>query len=402
MTKSSFIPYSRPCIQDDDIQAVVKVLKSDYLTTGPMVQKFEKALASYCGARYAVVCANGTAALHLACMALGLKEKETIITSPITFLATANCACYVGAEVLFCDVDGATVNLDPVKLKETLKQSRQRVKAVFPVHFAGQPADMEAIHKAVKGKEIKIVEDAAHALGATYRTKKGEVVRVGSCRHSDMTIFSFHPVKQITTGEGGAITTNDEKLYRRLVLLRNHGMRKESFTNKALAYTQGKVNPWYYEMSEPGYNYRITDIQCALGLSQLKKSSRFLKKRRAIAAFYDRSFKGLSSIETPPKTKDASSSYHLYVLRFDFKKIGSTRREVMERLKKKGIGTQVHYIPLAHQPYYQKRYGLRRGDFPCSEKYYEGALSIPLYPSMTKSDAARVAKAVKKVCSGVY
>lgn len=381
-----FIPYGRQSIDQKDIRAVVKALKSDHLTTGPRVRQFEEKLAAYCAARFAVVCSSGTAALHLACLALGLKEKDTIVTSPITFLATANCARYVGAEVAFSDIDERTADLDPAKLAHTLGRT-PRVKAVFPVHFAGQPADMESIFRIARAKGLKIVEDACHALGASYKTKSGQTVKVGSCRHSDMSVFSFHPIKTITTGEGGAVTTNDQRLYERLLLFRNHGMLK-----------MPSRGSWVYEMSEIGFNYRLTDIQCALGISQLERVDLFVRQRRKIASFYDRRFADAEFIRPLLGRPGAYSSRHLYTIRADFKKIKKSRSKVMRSLVDHGIGTQVHYIPLHFQPYYQKRYRLRPGDFPCAEKYYEEALSLPLYPSMSIPAASKVVQEVQEIC----
>ncbi len=384
---NKFIPYGRQTISSKDVQAVAKALRSEYLTTGPRVRQFEEKLAAYCGARYAVVCSSGTAALHLSCLALGLKEKDSIVTSPITFLATANCARYVGAEVAFTDIDERTANLDPGKLSQTLRRTRN-VKAIFPVHFAGNPAEMEGIFHVARKKGLKIVEDACHALGASYRTRNGQTIKVGSCYHSDMTVFSFHPIKTITTGEGGAITTNDERFYQRLLLFRNHGMEKK-----------GNADPWAYEMNEVGFNYRLTDIQCALGVSQLKEVTRFVAHRRETASFYDKEFKDAKFFRTPFTDKRTRSSYHLYPLRVDFRALKKTRRDVMRELASRGIGTQVHYIPLTRQPYYRKRYGLKPRDYPCAEKYYEQTLSIPIYPFLSPPDRHRITTQVKKVCA---
>ena len=388
---TEFIPYARQSVDADDVKAAAEALVAEYLTTGPQVEGFEKELASFCGAKYAVACSSGTAALHLACLALSLKQGDAIITSPITFLATANCARFVGADVIFSDVEAATANLSAAALSKTLNDKKRSasVRAVFPVHFAGQPADMENIAREARSHGLKIVEDASHALGAEYRTKSGEWVKVGSCRHSDMTVFSFHPVKHITTGEGGAVTTNDEALYRRLLLLRNHGMVHDS-----------KKGPWFYEMNEVGYNYRITDIQCALGRSQMKKLSAFLKKRREIAAKYQAAF---SSQEFPAKPlavlDDVRHAYHLFVVRVPFKTLGLERADVMAVLKQKGIGTQVHYIPVSLQPYYREHSGTKPGDFPVAEEYYAEALSLPLYPAMPDDGVERVTRALEAVLS---
>ena len=374
----------------DDVKAVTEALTADRLTTGPQVEAFEKELAAFCGARYAVVCSNGTAALHLACLALELKEGDAIVTSPITFLATANCARFVGADVLFSDIDPATANLSPAELAKTLDGKKSGdIRAVFPVHFAGQPADMEAIGQQARSRGLKVVEDASHALGAEYRAKNGEWVKVGSCRHSDMTVFSFHPVKHITTGEGGAVTTNDEALYRRLLMLRNHGMVHDA-----------KKGPWFYEMNEVGYNYRLTDIQCALGRSQLKKLPGFLKKRQDIAARYCAAFSAQGFPAKPLQVSpDVRHAYHLFVVRVAFQSVGLDRSSVMASLKEKGIGTQLHYIPVHLQPYYREHSGTMPGDFPVAEKYYSEALSLPLYPAMPSDGVERVTRALEAVLS---
>ncbi|MEK7791404.1 MAG: UDP-4-amino-4,6-dideoxy-N-acetyl-beta-L-altrosamine transaminase [Deltaproteobacteria bacterium] len=386
----TFIPYARQSIEADDIEAVQRVLKSDWLTTGPEISVFEKELADYCGARFAVVCANGTAALHLSALALGLKSGECVVTTPMTFLATANAARYVGADVIFSDVNAQTMNLDPRRLQDLLARSSKRVKAIFPVHFSGQPAEMESIYRLAKEYRLSIVEDASHALGASYRTEVGEKVRVGSSRHSDMTVFSFHPVKHITTGEGGAITTNDEKLYERLKRFRNHGM-----------ISNPSKGPWVYEMREVGMNYRLTDIQCALGRSQLRKLETFLARRKRVAEAYHEGLKSFVDFLCPLKVLPGfDHAYHLFPVRIDFKKLQMTRAEVMRWLKGEGVGTQVHYIPVHLQPYYQNLYGTKKGDFPNAEAYYEEALSLPMYPAMSDDDVQRVIEALQGVLAG--
>lgn len=382
----TFIPYGRQSIEVDDIEAVQRVLKSDWLTTGPEVQQFEKEIADYCGARFAVVCVNGTAALHLSALALGLKSGECVVTTPMTFLATANAARYVGADVIFSDVNAQTMNLDPERLRDLLK-GLKKVKAIFPVHFAGQPAEMEQIYRLSKDYGLSVVEDASHALGASYPIDSGEKIRVGSCKHSDMTVFSFHPVKHITTGEGGAITTNDEKLYERLKRFRNHGM-----------VSNPSEGPWVYEMREVGMNYRLTDIQCALGRNQLKKLETFLARRKRVAEAYRKSLKSFVDVIRPVHVLPGfDHAYHLFPVRIDFKKLQMTRAEVMMRLKEEGVGTQVHYIPVHLQPYYQNLYGTKKGDFPNAEAYYEEALSLPMYPSMSDDDVQKVVEGLRRI-----
>jgi UDP-4-amino-4,6-dideoxy-N-acetyl-beta-L-altrosamine transaminase len=389
----TFIPYARQSIDADDIEAVLNALKSELLTTGPEIPKFEKELADTCGARFAVVCANGTAALHLAALALGLKSGESVVTTPITFLATANAARYVGADLIFSDVNAGTINLDPRQLRDLLKRSSKKIKAIFPVHFAGQPAEMEEIYRLSKDRGLFVVEDASHALGASYLSclaDSGEKVRVGSCRHSDLTVFSFHPVKHITSGEGGAITTNDERLYERLKILRNHGMIRNP-----------SEGPWFYEMREVGMNYRLTDIQCALGRNQLKKLGKFLARRKRVAEIYREGFKSYGDFILPLQVLPGfDHAYHLFPVRIDFKRLGMRRAEVMTRLKEAGIGTQVHYIPVHLQPYYRNLYGTKKGDFPNAEAYYEEALSLPMYSAMSDEDVQRVMEALKKVLAG--
>ena len=412
---NEFIPYGRQCIDEDDIQAVIAVLQSDWLTQGPHIEEFEKALANYCGAKYAVAVSSGTAALHLACLAAEIGPGDEVITSPITFAASANCALYVGAKPVFVDIDPDTICLDPDKLEEYLtdKDKTQKTvpvpkpKVVIPVHFGGHPCDMETIRKIADEHNLIVIEDACHALGSEWKDTRGRWQKAGSCSHSEMTVFSFHPVKHITTGEGGAILTNNSELYERLLLLRNHGITKNSdkFINKDMAYTYVdklssqsnlplQINPWYYEMQMPGYNYRITDIQSALGLAQLGKVDGFIKRRREIVSEYNNMFSGIKGISIPEERPHARSSYHLYVLQVDFERIGKTRTQVMNELKEKGIGTQVHYIPVHFQPYYQKMYGYKQGDYPFAEAYYSRALSIPLYPSLKKHEIEKVIQSI--------
>ena len=390
------IPYGRHCIEDDDVRAVAEVLRGALLTQGPKAAELERMIQQMTGARHAIVVANGTAALHLACLAAEIGPGDTLATSPITFLASANCALYVGARPVFTDIDCATLNMDPAALQAAFAAAP--LKAVVPVHFAGLPCDMETIGPAARRHGAVVIEDACHALGSTY----ADGSPVGSCRHSDMTTFSFHPVKLIAAGEGGAITTNDSTLYRRLQLLRNHGMTREAgeFRNREAAFAEdGRPNPWYYEMQALGYNVRITDIQCALAISQFRKLDRFLARRRDIARRYDEAFAGLPGLELPQKAHRQRSANHLYAVRIDYARLGRTRAEVMLRLAAKGVGSQVHYIPVPDQPYYRDR-GLGEGNWPQARAYYEQALTIPLYYGMSEEDIALVIESVRDILAG--
>ncbi len=410
---SYFIPYGRQSIDEDDIKAVVDVLRSNFITQGPKIEEFENKLASYCDSKYAVAVSNGTAALHLACLAANIGKGDKVITSPITFVASANCALYVGAKPVFIDVDPDTICLNPQNLEEYLntkfntKSSLQHVtrpKAVIPVHFAGVPCDMEAIRRIAEKYDLLIIEDACHAIGAEYK-HNGRWIKIGSCKHSNMAVFSFHPVKHVTTGEGGAVLTNSPEFYEKLLNLRSHGITKdpEKFTNEHLAFdnkssSEKKLpNPWYYEMIELGYNYRITDLQCALGISQLKRLNENIERRRIIASRYNEAFKGLYGIQIPVETETERSSFHLYVLQIDFEKIGKSRAEVMYELRQKGIGTQVHYIPVYLQPYYKERFHYDSDNYPVTETYYKRCLSLPLYPKMDDSEVDFVIEQMESI-----
>jgi len=379
------LPYSRQFIDEKDIDEVVKVLRSDWISPGPRITEFEEALADYCGSRYAVAVSSGTAALHLAMLALGISGGEAV-TTPVTFLATANSAVYAGAEPVFSDIDYASVNLDADKLPGRITGN---TKVVVPVHFAGLPCSMKKIRDISRKRKINVVEDGCHALGSSYRIS-GKWHKVGSCRHSDITVFSFHPVKNITTGEGGAVTTNSRRLYQKVRLLRSHGIYKT-------ANMSARKGRWYLEMRGLGFNYRMTNFQAALGLSQLKKLDTFVARRRGIASVYDHEFKGLENVEIPEPGDGFFHSYHLYLLKIDFRKIRISRERFMRELADKGIFTQVHYIPLYRQPYYRENFGYNTGDYPESEKYYKKALSIPVFPQMTPEDALRVSKEIKKL-----
>ena len=393
MGNEPFLPYGRQLIEDDDIEAVINVLRSPYLTQGPAVAEFEKAVAKYVGAKHAVAVASGTAALHLACLAAGIDTTRSAVTSPNTFLATANAIVYAGGRPIFSDISAETLNLDPAGLEKTLARETG-VGAVLPVHFAGAPCDMPKIRSLAKATGALVIEDAAHALGATYP----DGGRVGNGAHSDMTIFSFHPVKLIAAGEGGMITTNDSALHDKLLRLRNHGIYKGEAENRnrELAFTGDALNPWYYEMQDLGFHYRITDLQAALGKSQLRKIERFLSRRRELVERYDEAFAGLRNVRLIQRTQRKHSAHHLYVLRIDFDALRRSRVTVMDDLRRVGIGTQVHYIPVHLQPFYT-RFGFKAGDFPEAENYYREALSLPLYHAMSDSDQDRVIAAVKAV-----
>ena len=389
----TMIPYGKHHIDDDDIKAVVDVLKNKFLTQGPMIEKFEKAICDYVGAKYAVAVSSGTAALHLSALASGVKPGSSIVTSPITFVSTANAAFYCGGDVHFADIDPLNINISPNKIENIVKENND-ICAIFPVHFAGLPCDMEALSDISKRYNLSLVEDAAHALGASYSNGQ----KVGSCCYSDMTIFSFHPVKSIAAGEGGLITTNDESLYRKLIRLRSHGINKldDSLINEAESKTDGSVNPWYYEIQELGFNYRITDIQCALALSQLNKLNKFVDRRRVLVDKYDSYFKGLEFIKPAQNLERELSSHHLYVLRIEFDKFNITRSEFMRLLRKKEIITQVHYIPLPIQPYYKSK-GFDIIDYPEANSYYQEAISIPLFYDLTDDQQAFVVKVILEI-----
>ncbi len=373
---SQYIPYGRHSLGPDDVQAVVDILNSDWLTQGPMVREFEQAFASYCGACYAVAVSSGTAALHLATLAAGFSPGDDIITSPITFVASANCVAYVGASPVFADIDPTT---GCIAAHRIVKQLTPATRGIIPVHFAGQPCDMAAISTIAREHDLIVIEDAAHALGSSYMVNDHQF-KTGCCAHSDMTIFSLHPVKHIAAGEGGVITTNNKELYEQLCLLRSHGIVKEP---GRLSTNEG---PWYYEMQMLGFNYRITDFQCALALNQLKKLDAFVARRRDIARTYKKAFQDEPALGLIAQRSDVSSSFHIYVMLA----LGVDRADLFKALRERSIGVNVHYIPVHLQPYYRKRYGYRTGDYPLAEEYYRHAITIPLYPSMSDDDVARV------------
>lgn len=384
--------YGKHFLDEDDIASVVDVLRNGALTQGPKVEAFENQVAQYVGAKYAVAVSNGTAALHIACLAANLNEESVVVTSPITFVASANCAQYVGAETQFSDIDPETLNMSPEALRQTC-HTLKKVSAIIPVHFGGLPCDMPAISQIAQENDAVVIEDASHALGGLY----ADGSRVGNCKYSAMTVFSFHPVKIIAAGEGGMITTNDEKLYKKLLRLRSHGINKldDQFQLDDMATTHGKTNPWYYEMQELGFNYRITDIQSALGSSQMNKIDRFLARRKEIAARYDQAFAGHAQIKPCQSAWRDQSALHLYVVRIAFSE-RLTRQQVMTKLSEAGIHCQVHYIPVHLQPYYLHQ-GFAAGNYPVAEQYYAQALSLPEYYGLESHQQEYVIDTLNKV-----
>lgn len=373
-----YIPYGRQDINEDDINAVVEVLKSDFLTTGPKVAEFEQKFAEYVGAKYAVAVSNGTAALHIACLAAGIKEGDEVITSPITFAASANCALYCGAKPVFADIDPVTYNIDCKSIEQLITD---KTKAIIPVHYTGQPCDMDEIHRIADKYNLLVIEDAAHAVGAEYKGKK-----IGGL--SDMTEFSFHPVKHITCGEGGIVTTNDEKLYEKLKLYRTHGITRNP--NEMSKYD----GAWYYEQIGLGYNYRITDFQSALGMSQLKRIETFLKRRREIADKYNQAFQNVDGITIPKQLKDTNSAWHLYVIQVD----KSIRRQMFDFLRENNIGVNVHYIPVYTFSYYRE-HGYQDVKCEHAEALYESIISLPMYYGLKDEEQDYVIDKVKEFLS---
>lgn len=382
------IPYSRQTIDSADIDAVCDVLRSPWLTQGPAVETFEEAIADYCGAKYAIAVSSATAALHLACLALELRAPDIAWTSPNTFVASANCALYCGATVDFVDIDPQSLNLCPVALKAKLQSAARDgrlPKVITPVHFAGHSAEMESLAALARQFGVSVIEDASHALGGRY---KGHAV--GSCSFSDMTVFSFHAVKIITTGEGGVITTNSDELRQRLLLLRSHGITRDP------AQTRRETDgPWYYEQLALGYNYRMTDIQAALGRSQLEKLNSFIARRHELANRYDEKLRSLP-VTLPYRAEHTHSAFHLYVIRLRQNELKKTRRQIFEELRASGIGVNVHYIPVHLQPYYSAL-GFRPGAFPEAERYYKEALTIPLHAGLSESEQDEVVEALRQI-----
>ena len=377
------IPYGRQNINQIDIDNVISVLKSDFLTQGPVVSIFEKELASFAKSKYAVAVNSATSALHIACLSLGLKKGDILWTSPISFVASSNCALYCGADVDFVDIDPKTYNMSVLELEKKLikaKRLNKLPKIVIPVHLAGQSCDMEAIHALSKKFDFKIIEDASHAIGGKYKGRN-----IGNCTYSDITIFSFHPVKIITTGEGGAILTNDELLYGKSQQLRSHGI-----TRNPIEMSKPIDGPWYYEQLDLGFNYRITDLQAALGISQLKRINLFVRKRQKIARLYNKLLNN-SKLILPYQNKETKSSFHLYIIRVPSES-NFVRRELFERLRANGILVNLHYIPIYKHPYYQSRYKIDESNFPQSEKYYEEAISLPIYYDLKEAEIIKIVK----------
>lgn len=381
------IPYGHQDISEADIQAVVEVLRSDFLTQGPAVPAFEKAVADYCGAGHAVAANSATSALHIACLALGVGPGDVVWTSSITFVASANCALYCGAQVDFVDIDPRTYNMSVECLAEKLTQAEKAgclPKVVIPVHLCGQPCDMAGIYALSQRYGFKVIEDASHAIGGKYKSEP-----IGNCRYSDITVFSFHPVKIITTGEGGMALTNVKQLAKRMQLLRSHGITRE-----AKEMTHAPDGPWYYQQIDLGFNYRMTDMQAALGLSQMQRLDEFVAKRHAIANHYEKLLADLPVI-TPWQHADSYSGMHLYVIRLKLAKISKTHREVFDALRAAGIGVNLHYIPVYMQPYYEDL-GFKAGHCPEAERYYAEAISLPMYPGLTEGQQGQVATVLKE------
>jgi len=386
MTKS--IPYGRQSISQDDIDAVIGVMKSDWLTQGPATEGFEKAVAGYCGANYAVAVNSATSALHIACLASGLSPGDTLWTSPNTFVASANCALYCGASVDFVDIDSLTCNLSSALLEKKLSDAQKNgtvPKVVVPVHFAGHPCEMAAIGELSKRYGFSVIEDASHAIGASYR---GEPV--GACTFSDMAVFSFHPVKIVTTGEGGMVLTNRKDLYEKLCRLRSHGITRDPSHMAA-----EPAGPWYYEQVELGYNYRMTDIQAALGTSQLQRLNEFVSRRNALAARYSEKLRDLP-LQLPANHPDCYPAWHLYVVRLQLTHMTPSHREVFEALRSAGIQVNLHYIPVHMQPFYRAR-GFNIGDFPHAEQYCREAITLPLYYDLSEADQDYVIGQLRRI-----
>ena len=386
--KKKFIPYGRQEINNQDIESVVEVLKSDFITQGTKVPLFEELISEYCGAKFAFAVNSATSALHLGCLSLGLKKGDILWTSPISFVASANCAIYCGANIDFVDIDPDSYCISTKKLEEKLINAKKKgslPKIIIPVHLSGQSAEMMKIKELSKKFDFKIIEDASHALGGSYEKEK-----IGSCKFSDLTVFSFHPVKMITTGEGGLITTNNKLLAKKIRLLRSHGITKDISDM-----TKVPNGLWYYEQLELGYNYRMPDINAALGITQLEKLDKFVSKREEIARYYDKNLKDLP-LKTPKQIPNCISSRHLYIIRIDNKLSKLNHKDIFSRLRDSHIGVNLHYIPIHLQPYYQNL-GFFRGQFPEAEKYYEEAISLPIFTRLTKSEQNYVIDKLKKL-----
>lgn len=379
--RSTFLSYGKQYIDEDDIECVTRALKGDYLTTGPIISDFERAIADYVGVKYAVAVSNGTAALHAAMFGCDIKAGDEVIVTPMTFAASSNAILYMGAKPVFADIDLTTYNIDVEDIKRKITE---KTTAIVPVDFTGQPVDLEEILTLAEKFGLKVIEDGAHSLGSDYKGKK-----VGG--FADATTFSFHPVKPITTGEGGVITTNNEAIYMKMARFRTHGISRDIQLME-----QKDRGSWYYEQYDLGYNYRLTDIQAALGLSQLKKIDKFVARRREIVSIYNEAFIELEGIILPYEKQDRKSGYHIYVIRVDFNKIKATRREIYDALIAENIGVNVHYIPVYYHPYYQAL-GYQKGLCPVAEEVYKGIITLPLYPSMSDEDIQDVIEGVRKV-----
>ena len=385
------IPYGKQTISDADIAAVVDTLKSDWITQGPVGEQFERVVAEYTGTKYSITVNSATSALHLACLALGLGKGDILWTSPNTFVASANCALYCGAEVDFVDIDAQTYNMSVARLKEKLehaKSNNRLPKIVIPVHFSGQSCEMKEIHTLSKEYGFSIIEDASHAIGAKYLDRP-----VGCCQYSDITVFSFHPVKIITTGEGGMLLTNNTQLADTMRRQRSHGITRDTELMDN-SFDSNSDGAWYYQQVELGFNYRLTDIQSALGISQMQRLDEFVKKRHQLAKRYDEILSHLA-IVLPHRDEQAYSALHLYVIKIKLDKINKSRKDIFESLRNSGIGVNIHYIPVHIQPYY-KNLGFKSGDFPEAEKYYEAAISLPLYNDLSFNQQDQVLKALEE------
>ncbi|WP_077624238.1 UDP-4-amino-4,6-dideoxy-N-acetyl-beta-L-altrosamine transaminase [Sediminibacillus massiliensis] len=380
--RSSYLPYGRQSIDEEDIKAVVDVLKGDYITTGPTIEAFESAIANFTGSKHAVAFSSGTAALHAACYAAGITESDEVITTPMTFAATSNSILYMGGTPVFADIDPHTYNISPQAIEQLINE---KTKAIIPVDFTGNPADYDEIKALADKHGLVVIDDAAHALGAVYKGKN-----IGSV--ADMTMFSFHPVKHITTGEGGMITTNNDDYYEKLITFRSHGITRNQ--EKLLHLKE----PWYYEMQELGFNYRMTDIQAALGVSQSKKIKAFVSKRREYARKYNETFSKSEHILIPAHKQHSESSWHLYIIRLDYKKLKADRNEIFKALQKENIGVNVHYIPVYFHPFYEQL-GFKKGLCPQAEKVYKEIITLPLFPKMSEQDIDDVIAGVEKVIS---
>lgn len=399
LKKPSFIPYGRHDIDESDIESVIHVLRGDWLTNGPAVETLEKALVERTGARFAISCSNGTTALHLAALACGLGAGQVAIVPAVTFHATASAVLQTGANVVFADVDPETALMTPDTLLDAIARARKmypdaRISCAMPVHMAGRPADMGTLQSIAARNGLILIEDAAHALGSISNG-----TAVGACTNSEATTFSFHPIKTITTGEGGAVTTNDECLAERMRKLRNHGIVRDasSFIDEAAAYEHGQRNPWYYEIHEPGFNYRLCDIQCALGISQMKRLDAFIQQRQKLVRSYRELLSAINGVRFAIDENDNTTSWHLAVALIDFQGLGLSRGSVMRALAKNDVGTQVNYMPLYRHPFWRKKLGPI--SLPGAESYYARALSLPLHPRITQQDVSHVAAVLKTVLS---